>query len=102
MGYANGYANIKTGNVNYKYHNHTDSCKKTCNAYYTRDIVLTLGNGQYTANVYEHHPNCGQETKAYYWTLGDINNFNNQPCSHTYYVCGYTEGQIIGAEIIFN
>jgi len=100
-GYADGLAKADSGTVQYVYHYHDSTCERTCRGIYTRKLANNLGDGKYTAYVTHHHYDCGKHDETYYWTVQG-NAFNGQECNHTYYICGYVDGQVIGAEIVFD
>jgi len=100
-GYADGLAKANNGTIVYEYHHHTSECEATCNSYYTRSLANNLGNNTYTAYVTNHHPSCGKGDETYYWTVSG-NDFNGQSSAHKYYICGYEEGELIGAKMEFN
>lgn len=108
LGYIDGYADNQTdGHIEYIYHHHdSDLCgEATCRI-------------KFYSQIYEYHPDhdppvwtfwctyehldCGSGSNTHLWSSEDRNAY--QPCiyTHTYYTCGYSEGQLIGAIISFD
>lgn len=103
-----------TGNPNiiYKYHYHADDCKKEVNSTCTVTYQYIGGEGHVWCTqcgawdnidwYYEYHSSCGKRPAQY-----NRSHCTDSPSSYshaytkTQFICGYSEGQIIGAEISF-
>lgn len=81
------------GNVTYKYHYHDSNCTGTCGGDLNFSYNYRNENGDYW-NAYVCSI-CGKQYDAY--------DMAEQPsiCTDSRYTCGYSNGQIIGAEITY-
>ena len=100
-GYADGYKDgqNKTGTVTFEQHHHSSGCYRTCTITHTYDYIGTY-DGTIHANEFQSHSTCG---------LGKVNKGTTCPLTcdtytstHMYLVCGYSEGQILSATIVYN
>lgn len=94
QGYADGIANINNGSIVYTYHEHSDSCFKTCRVTY--DITVKYGNGLCNVNIVHHE--CGQSSQF----LTGVPYTGQSTEYHDYYICGKTESTIESATIVFD
>lgn len=92
---------MKNGTVTYITHSHSESgCSLgTCR------ITASLSDTAYTPGGVLYyifsitHSSCGEPTTTISKSTG---NYTPNPSSHSYYTCGYSDGEIIGAEVIFD
>lgn len=100
-GYTEGVAKVDNGTVTYITHSHTESgCSLgQCNisANIVSSQVRSDGRTYYTYSI--THSLCGSASTSY--TTSNAN-YQPSPTSHSFYTCGYSDGEIIGAEITFN
>lgn len=90
--------NNMAGTITYKYHHHTNSCYSGCNGTLYFAYGGNVGSDQYVyRNVFKCNV-CG----AKWWDYdNDAPQSYTSPCPQGGYTCGYSEGQLIGAEIIY-
>ncbi len=110
-GFADGYAQtFDNVSIEYIYHHHDAACTQTG----TCTWLDRLGSVQYIGGDvgYKYHltrnhsnTNCPSYPKQSWsaTTSGDVNSKDGQTGSHvfTYYTCGYTDGEMIGATLSF-
>ena len=100
-GYTEGVAKVDNGTVTYITHSHTESgCSLgQCNisANIVSSQVRSDGRTYYTYSI--THSLCGSASTSY--TTSNAS-YQPSPSSHSFYTCGYSDGEIIGAEITFN
>lgn len=99
-GYADGVIDgqNKTGNITYEQHYHDSGCYETCTITITYDYIGTYDG---TIHAWENisHSKCGKadETKKSYPLSCDT-----YTESHKYTTCGYKEGQVLSATIVYD
>lgn len=104
LGFSKGYADgvidgqNKTGNITYEQHYHSSSCYITCTITHTFDYIGTY-DGVIHAWENISHSKCGKadETKISYSLSCDT-----YTESHKYTTCGYKEGQVLSATIVYD
>lgn len=95
LGYSDGFSKADNAEVTYLYHYHDESCYSQCYVSMTYDGHSTTHPWMYSFNY--THNDCGAGSGRTY--LGDHD--GNKSYYHNYLSCGYTDGQLIGAEIIY-
>ncbi len=103
-GFADGYAQtFDNVSIEYVYHHHDGNCTVTgtCQEHKTYSDIQWLGDvGIYRYHIHSDHSACGNSwdsssSGAYvpneYWGTH----------AYTYYTCGYTDGEMIGATLSF-
>ena len=89
--------NVKNvqGSISYQYHSHTSACRISGSHSWKQTGTGTNGNGD--SLTYYKCNKCG---KSYTGNSGANNFPPSSGCS--YYSCGYSDGQLIGATITFD
>lgn len=88
--------NNLTGTITYEYHHHTDSCYRTCGSTSFRGSAQVNGQGM-TRNGWV----CNNCEWCIYGPLGENAPSKPSACPNNINLCGYTDGQLIGATITY-
>ena len=89
--------NNLTGTITYKYHYHTSTCPHNTLTWY--DVGW---DGKTSHCIQYYHCSSGHNYEVSSWTSGAADKgLNGSACPQCGYRCGYSNGQIIGAEITY-